>query len=99
MRSKYRHLFQFCYIEIFSTNQHGNLVLLDNPGRVRSQIIIVVCQIQRFDIDCILEVTRKSNNTDIAGLRFKTSIYILNLVQLCIRCVHACSNVCVCVHK
>ena len=45
--------------EIFSTNQDENLVLLDDPGRVRSQITSVVCQIQRFDFDCILVVSRK----------------------------------------
>jgi hypothetical protein len=32
---------------------------LDDPGRVRSQIISVVCQIQRFDFDCNLVVSRK----------------------------------------
>ena len=50
---------QFCYVKIFSTNQGGNLLLLDYPGRVRSHIISVVCQIQRFDFDCNLVVTRK----------------------------------------
>ena len=43
----------------FSTNQDGNLVLLDDPGRVRSHITSVVCQIQRFDFGCNLVVTRK----------------------------------------
>ena len=57
--SKYRHLYQFCYVKIFSTNQDGNLVLLDDPGRVRSQKTSVVCQIQRFDFECILVVSRK----------------------------------------
>ena len=33
--------------------------MLDDPGRVRSQITSVVCQIQRFDFDCKLVVTRK----------------------------------------
>ena len=33
--------------------------LLEDPGRVRSQIISVVCQIQWFDFDCNLVVTRK----------------------------------------
>ena len=28
--------------------------MLDDPGRVRSQIATVVCQIQRFDLDGIL---------------------------------------------
>ena len=41
--SKYRHLYQFCYIK------DGNLLLLDDPGRVRSQITNVEDQIQRFD--------------------------------------------------
>ena len=59
MSSKYRHLYQFCYVKIFSTNQDGNLVLLDDPGRVRSQITSVVYQIQRFYFDCNLIVTRK----------------------------------------
>jgi hypothetical protein len=57
--SKYRHLYQFCYVKLFSTNQNVNLLLLDDPGRVRSQITSVVCQIQRFDFDCNLVVTRK----------------------------------------
>ena len=43
----------------FSTNQDGNLVLLDDPGRVRSQKTSVVCQIQRFDFESNLVVTRK----------------------------------------
>ena len=34
-------------------------MLLDDPGRVRSQKINVVCQIQRFDFYCILVVSRK----------------------------------------
>jgi hypothetical protein len=57
--SKYRHLYQFCYVKLFSTNQNRNLVLLDDPRRVRSQITSVVCQIQRFDFDRNLVVTRK----------------------------------------
>ena len=54
--------------------------MLDDPGRVRSQITIVVCQIQRFDFDCNLVhvVTRKviiiNNNMDTAGFRKKSSI-------------------------
>ena len=56
MSSKYRHLYQFCYVKIFSTIQNGNLLLLDDPGRVRSQITSVVYQIQRFDFDCNLVV-------------------------------------------
>ena len=58
-RIKYRHLYQFCYVKIFSTNQDKNLVMLNDPGRVRSQKTRVVCQIQRFDFECILVVSRK----------------------------------------
>jgi hypothetical protein len=57
--SKHRHLYQFCYVKIFSINQYKNLVLLDDPGRVRSQITSLVCQIQWFDFDCNLVVARK----------------------------------------
>ena len=59
MYSKYRYLYQFFYVKMLSTNQNGNLELLVDPGRVRSQIRSVVCQIQRFDFDCILVVSRK----------------------------------------
>jgi hypothetical protein len=41
-------------VKIFSTNQCGNLLLFDDPSRVRSQITTVVWQIQRFDFDCNL---------------------------------------------
>jgi hypothetical protein len=44
---------------MFSINCYKNLLLLDDPGHVRSQIINVVYQIQRFDFDCNLVVTRK----------------------------------------
>jgi hypothetical protein len=57
--SKYRHLYQFCYVKVFSTNQIINLLLLDDPGRVRSQIANIVRQIQRFDFDRNLVVARK----------------------------------------
>jgi hypothetical protein len=40
--SKYPHLYQFCYVKVFHTNHNGNLVLLDYPGRVRSQITSVL---------------------------------------------------------
>ena len=46
-------MYQFCCIKVASTN-HENLVLLDDPGRVRSQITRVACQIQQFDFDCNL---------------------------------------------
>ena len=46
-------------MKIFSTNQNGNLLLLDDPGRVRSQITNVEGQIQRFGFDCILVVSPK----------------------------------------
>ena len=82
MSSKYRHLYQFCYVKIFGTNQVGNLVLLDDPGRVRSQIISVVCQIQRFDFDCHLVVARKSNNMNTCTFTFKTSIEFYNVTTV-----------------
>ena len=80
--SKYRHLYQFCYVKVFSTNHNGNLVLLNDPGRVRSQIASIVRQIQRFDFDRNLVVT-KINNMNTVTFRNKTSIYtsILNLVH------------------
>ena len=56
-------------MEICSTNQYKNLLLLDDPCRVRSQIIRVVCQTQRFDFDCNLNSDAKISNTDIAGFR------------------------------
>jgi hypothetical protein len=52
-------MYQFFYVKLFSTNQNGNLVLLDDYGRVRSQITSVVCEMQRFDFDWNLVVTRK----------------------------------------
>ena len=33
--------------------------MLDDPGRVKSQTISVVCQIQRFNFDYNLVMTRK----------------------------------------
>jgi hypothetical protein len=57
--SKYRNLYHFCYVKIFSTNHNKNLLLLDDPGRVRSQIASIVRQIQWFDFDLNLAVTRK----------------------------------------
>ena len=44
---------------MFSANQGGNLVRLDDSGRVRSHVTRLVCQIQRFNFDCNLVVTRK----------------------------------------
>ncbi len=52
-------LYQFYCVKIFGTNQNKNLLLLDDPGRVRSQIASIVRQIQRFDFDRNLVVTRK----------------------------------------
>jgi hypothetical protein len=57
--SKYRYLYQFCYVTLLITSQNENLMLLDDPGRVRSQITSVVCQIQWFNFDCNLGLTRK----------------------------------------
>ena len=45
--------------KIYSTNHAGNLLLLDDPGRVNSKIRSVVFQMQRFDFDGNLVVTRK----------------------------------------
>jgi hypothetical protein len=45
MSSKYRHLNQFCYVKMFSANYGQNLLLLDDAGRVRSQIASIVRQI------------------------------------------------------
>jgi hypothetical protein len=69
--------YQFSYVLIstnYSTNQGRNLLLLDEPaGRVKSQIISVVCQIQRFDFDCNLRGSdAKINNTDTPTFTFKT---------------------------
>jgi hypothetical protein len=59
------------------------LLLLDEAGCVKSQIISVVCKIQRFDFDFNLVVTRKNNNTDTAGFRKKSSaLYTLQFVTL-----------------
>ena len=55
----------------FSTNQDENLVLLDDPGRVRSQTTSVVFHIQRFDFDCNLVVSRKVIIRTRAPLRLK----------------------------
>ena len=52
-------MYQLSYVKIFITNQNRDLRLLDDRGRVRSQITNVVCQIQRFDFECNLVVTRK----------------------------------------
>jgi hypothetical protein len=55
--------------------------MLDDPGRVRSQITSVVCKIQRFDFDCNLVhvdlVSRKVIIRTRAPLRIKP---LLNLV-------------------
>ena len=57
--SVYCVMYQAFCMKLFSANYNRNLPLFDDPGRVRSQIISVVCQIQRFDFVCNLEVTRK----------------------------------------
>jgi hypothetical protein len=46
------------FVPIMSCKQN-NLLLLDDPGRVRSHIATVVRQIRRFDFDRNLVVTRK----------------------------------------
>ena len=45
-------------------------MLLDDPGRVRSHIITVVCKIRRFDFDYNLVVhDAKSNNSERPSIR------------------------------
>jgi hypothetical protein len=46
-------------------------VLLDDHGRVRSHMTSVVCQIQRFDFDFNLVVTRNLSIRILPPLRFK----------------------------
>jgi hypothetical protein len=41
--SKYRLMYQFPYVKMSSTNQDANLLLLDDPSRVRSQITSGLC--------------------------------------------------------
>jgi hypothetical protein len=41
--SKYRLVYQFSYIKYFSTNRDANVLLLDDPSRVRSQITSGLC--------------------------------------------------------
>ena len=64
-------MYQLFYVKIFSTNRDKNLVLLDDPDRVRSQMTDIVCQIQRFDFDCNLVMTRKVTIWSASGLRLK----------------------------
>ena len=48
------------YVDVFFVSNHvENLVRLDDPGRVRSNLISVVRKIQRFDFECNLVLTRK----------------------------------------
>ena len=68
-------MYQFIYVKYYSTNQNGNLVLLNDPGRVRSHITSVVCQIQWFDFDCNLVVTRKVIMGIPPALRFFKNLY------------------------
>ena len=41
-----------------ANNHRENLLMLDDPGLIRCHIACVVCQIQRFDFDCNLVLTR-----------------------------------------
>jgi hypothetical protein len=41
--SRYRLTYQFFYVKNSSTNQNANLLLLDDPSRVRSQITSGLC--------------------------------------------------------
>jgi hypothetical protein len=76
--SKYRQFTQFCCVNIFSTTYNRNLLLLDDPGRVRIQTISVVRQIQRFDFDCNLLLTQKLIIRIPAGLALWSSLIILS---------------------
>ena len=51
---KYLKIYHNTYIKCSSTMQDENVVLSDNPDRVRTQITGVVAQIRRFDFDCNL---------------------------------------------
>ena len=70
---KYRYLYQLCYVKLFSTNQSGNLVLLDDPGRVtcmyRSQITSAQADVALLGQHLSPEVTpaRRSRFTTLAG--------------------------------
>ena len=52
-------MYQFSCTKFYITNKDENVLMLDDPGRVRSKITSVVCQIQQFDFDCSLVATRK----------------------------------------
>jgi hypothetical protein len=92
--SKYRNLYQLWYVKVFSINHNENLLLLEYPGRVRSQITSVVCQIQRFDFDCNLVVSRKVIIRTRAPLRLKP----LGPIQLYLGTAVAMSYVYTCVY-
>jgi hypothetical protein len=53
---KYRQLYQFFYVNMLSTNQYDNLLLLNDLGSVRSHITSVVFQIQRFDFEFLTAI-------------------------------------------
>ena len=52
-------MFELCYVNTFCTKQNKSLYMLDDPGRVKSQTISVVYQIQWFNFDYNLVMTRK----------------------------------------
>ena len=60
--------------------------MLEDPGRVRSQIISVVCQIQRFDFDCNLVLTGK------VIIRIPLVLGLNPLYTTCIPCAHAAAR-------
>ena len=68
-------MYQFSYIKLAITDQDENLVLLDDPSRVRSQITSVAYQIRRFDFGCNLVVSRKVIIRTRAPLRLKPLYY------------------------
>jgi hypothetical protein len=73
---------QFSYLKISGTYQNISLLLFDDPGRHRSQIINDVCPTQRFDFECNLVVTRKVIIEIPPPLRLKSHVDSLSEIDL-----------------
>ena len=41
-------MYQLCYAKVYSTNQYENLIMLDDPGRVRSKITRLTVDLVSF---------------------------------------------------
>jgi hypothetical protein len=72
-------MLQLLSLKILCIYNNKTLLVLDDPGRVRSQMANVVCQtlnlVQRFDFDCISVESggdAKSNNMNTPAFTFKT---------------------------